>query len=434
MPSLRRTSVVWMALAALVVALAAVLHFGAVELTRIDGPVRGDARDYVAYAWNLVSHGVFSRAWPGSFTGMPPPDALRAPGYPIFVAAFLDPAAPASLGRVLYAQAGLGVLSVLVYLLFFRRFLRPGWALAAALATAISPHLVNASVYLLSESLFTFLLGAHLLTLARAVDRRHAGWAFAAGVLLAASALVRPTTQYLVVAYGVALLFRGRDVGRSAIRPFVWLLLPVVIAGAGWSARNLAAIGQPSDPTLAANFIQHGMYINMMLDDRPETYGYPYRYDPQNAAIAGNPGRVLAALGQRAAAEPRRYLAWFAIGKPVQFFSWDLIESVGDAFVFAPLASPYFNRPLFMATHEVSRWLHPLLMLLAAVGVAVAGRRCAAPMAAALAVVWLYFVFFHIVGAPFPRYSVPLRPVCYGLAAFALQALVARFAARPAAK
>lgn len=423
-------SVVMKTLAALVVVLAAALHFGAVELTRIDGPIRGDARDYVAYAWNLVSHGVFSHAWPGSFAGLPPPDALRSPGYPAFLAIFFDPASPwPSLVRVLYAQAALGVFTVVVYLLLFRRFLAPGWALAAALLTAISPHLVNSSVYLLTESLFAFLLGAHLLALANAIDRRQAAWALAAGVLLAASMLVRPTTQYLIVAYGTALWLRRRDAGPGALRLFVCLLLPVVVAGTGWSVRNLVATGRTADPTLAANFIQHGMYPNMMFDDRPESYGYPYRFDPENEAIAGDPGRVLDALARRAAAEPRRTLAWFVIGKPIEFFSWDLVESVGDAFVFAPLASPYFDRPLFLATHDLAHWLHPLAMLLAAVGAALACRRGSAPVAAALAVVWIYVVLFHIVGAPFPRYSIPLRPLCYGLAAFAAQALWTRAAA-----
>jgi hypothetical protein len=31
----------------------------------------------------------------------------------------------------------------------------------------------------------------------------------------------------------------------------------------------------------------------------------------------------------------------------------------------------------------------------------------------------LFFTLLHMVGAPFPRYSVPLRPLIYGMAVFA---------------
>jgi hypothetical protein len=37
----------------------------------------------------------------------------------------------------------------------------------------------------------------------------------------------------------------------------------------------------------------------------------------------------------------------------------------------------------------------------------------------------LYFTLIHMVGAPFPRYSFPLRPLFYGLALFPVQVLQA---------
>ena len=35
----------------------------------------------------------------------------------------------------------------------------------------------------------------------------------------------------------------------------------------------------------------------------------------------------------------------------------------------------------------------------------------------------LYFTAIHVIGAPFPRYSVPLRPFQYGMALFCLHYL-----------
>ena len=45
--------------------------------TVVEAPIRGDVRDYVAYAWNLVHHGVFSKAWPTDTAAVPVPDGFR---------------------------------------------------------------------------------------------------------------------------------------------------------------------------------------------------------------------------------------------------------------------------------------------------------------------------------------------------------------------
>lgn len=406
--------------------LASVMFFMVVTQTRIDHPIRGDARDYFAYAYNMQTYGVYSRTLPeGATTEAPAPDALRSPAYPVVIRAFLDREdISATLTRVLFLQAILGVLTVFVYLHLFRQIMPSAWALSAGLVTAISPHLLNASVYLLTETLFTFVLGAHLLALARALRLKHVYWATLAGVLLAVSFLVRPTTQYLILAYVLVLLLWLRGSWRAYGKCLLWLVLPVVLAASAWSARNLVETGQPSDPALAKNFLHHGMYVNLMFEDRLETYGYPYRFDPHLEEVAGSTERVLKTIANNFAREPQRYLSWFLIGKPIQFFSWNLTESVGDAFIYAPLHSPYFDQALFKTTHAAARFLHPFLMLLSVAGACFAVSRGIGNITAALlGVVLLYFVVLHMIGAPFPRYSIPLRPINYGLAFYALYAI-----------
>jgi hypothetical protein len=164
----------------------------------------------------------------------------------------------------------------------------------------------------------------------------------------------------------------------------------------------------------------------MMYEGRPDTYGYPYRVDPLSQEMQGRPGRVLVEMGRRFLAEPLRYTAWILIGKPLLFFSWNLTESVGDAFVYAPLATPYAYRTPFIITHDVSKIVHAPLMGMAIATMAILLWRVArgeemgvAPLI--LSIVLLYFLVLHALGSPFPRYSIPTRPIAYGLAMLLVQ-------------
>jgi hypothetical protein len=309
----------WIPGVVVIVLLAAGLFGYAVTDTRINGPIRGDARIYYSSAYNLKFHGVYSHDLPGSET--PKPDALTAPGYPATISLLMDATdAAKTLKRAVILQAVLGVLTVLVYLTLFRRFMPPLWALGAGIVTAISPHLVNASVYLLTETLFTFLLGVHLFALERALRLRNTRWFLIAGILLALSFLTRPTTQFLILAYIAVMAIWMRHNWRSGWRSYgkylLWLALPAVIAFTGWSIRNEIAIGRASDPALSASFLQHGSYPNMMYNNEPASYGYPYRFDPDNEKIRGNISLVLATIADHFEQEPRRYLSWYLIVKP----------------------------------------------------------------------------------------------------------------------
>lgn len=94
-----------------------------------------------------------------------------------------------------------------------------GWALGAGLLTAISPHLVSASTYLLTETLFTFLMMMSLWLAVKMIRDNSRAVAFAAGLIIAAAALTRPTLQYFIVPLaGMLLVTRERgNTARFAI-------------------------------------------------------------------------------------------------------------------------------------------------------------------------------------------------------------------------
>lgn len=115
--SSERSEQFWWAGAIGIVALSTLMFFQAAVKTHIDTPIRGDARDYVGYAYNLKVHGVYSRSWPDVKKSSPTPDALRTPGYPFLLTFFVDADSKTfSLAEVLLLQAGIGVLTVIIYI------------------------------------------------------------------------------------------------------------------------------------------------------------------------------------------------------------------------------------------------------------------------------------------------------------------------------
>jgi hypothetical protein len=413
--------------------LAAHLRLGAVLATRVVEPVRADAADYYHYALNLRTHGVHSRTPPPA---APRPDAVRAPLYPLFLVPFVaDPPTDGMLVRIGLAQAAMGVALVLLGWLLGRSVAGTGCGLAVAALTAISPHLVNAPVWMLSESLFALLLLAALV-----VSLDHSGRlapnrrVFAAALLLGLAMLTRPTLDFLPVPLAMAALL-GKP-GPPGRRTAAVLIAGVLCVMAPWLARNAVSTGRLTDPTLAVSTLHHGIYPDFMLGGRPETLGFPYRFDAQAPDPADGVAGVLRELGRRAAAEPMRYASWYAIGKPVSLFAWNEVR-IGDAFILQVSDTPYFHRREFQATHLVARLLHWPLIALAALGALLAWWRRQPPglstdAVRVLSLLFAYVVAVHVAGAPYPRYSVPFRPETYALAIYASLWLAAFVRARPA--
>ena len=258
----------------LLFALAMGLRLGAVNNTIIDVPIRADAADYYNYALNLKFHHTYSRQ---KFSAnMPQPDALRAPGYPAFITPFVEhPPTAFMLWKINFAQALLDSITVLLALGIFRRIMPEGWALGAAFLTAISPHLISASTYLLTETLFTFLMMLSLWLMAIMISRNSKLLAITAGIVIAAAALTRPTLQFFVIPV-MAVLLVSHDRSKHARLVFP-LLMGFALAYAPWLMRNLDAIGSSSDPTLTINALHHGMYPDFRYQDIPESTGFPYR-------------------------------------------------------------------------------------------------------------------------------------------------------------
>lgn len=402
-------------------------RYQAIDKTVVDNPLRGDAFRYFVIAHNINNRGVYSSDEAGlRGAKQVQSDAVISPAYPLFMSAFLhDREEEGDFRRLLFAQAVLGTLTVMITF-FIARLVLPLWASATAMfLTAISPHLISLTTYYLTETLFTFLLALAVL-LAQLAFKRGSSWlGAAAGVVFASASLTRPSLQYFAPFLLLAVVVI-RTVPKA---PAIALLAAFVLGMSPWWVRNLAVVGAASDSTLMASTLHHGSYPDLMFEGRPETYGYPYRYDPEAVNVGSSAANALRAIRKRFREKPLEMTTWYVFGKPRTFWQWNLTESIGDVFVYPTVDSPYFRLAHFQALHAGMRTIHVGLVVIGMAGVILifglarrahsefipAGRSVAAFVVASLL---LYMTALHAIGAPFPRYSVPLRPYLFVAALF----------------
>lgn len=407
---------------ALIFILALGLRLIAVNNTVVDVPLRADAGDYYSYALNLKKYGVYSRERDPNKT--PTADAVRSPGYPLFLLAFVDdPPSDESVSLVMLVQSIIDSLCVLVALLIFRYIVSERWALTAAVLCAVSPHLISATTYMLTETLFTFLMFLSVWLVLRAYsDGQNKSLALVAGLVLACAALTRPTLQFFIIPLIFLIYFHyGYKV---TVRSSVLLLAGFVLIFSIWPARNMISIGTMSDPRLAINALHHGMYPDFRYKNIPQSTGFPYRFDPRSSTIAQNKKTVLEEIGRRFREQPGRHALWYFFKKPVSLLSWNIVAGMGDVFIYPVKTSPFKSNYLFIGIHFVMKTIHWLLVTLSILAAilawvpAIANRLTSRALFATrvLSLLLMYFIAVHIVGAPFPRYGIPLRPVIYGLA------------------
>ncbi|HEV2112119.1 MAG TPA: hypothetical protein VGT99_12250 [Gammaproteobacteria bacterium] len=425
-----------MAAAVLIVLFAGWLRTVAAADTQLDHPFRADAIQYYKTAYNLRAHGVYSHVV-NEVNGVdetPQPDAFLTPGYPLFLALFVDaPPNTQAYSEITGYQALLAILAVILVLLLFRTF-SPWIALPAALLAAISPHLISAATFILSETLFSVVLLLSLLVLGW--HARGSRWylpsLFAGGVLLGVAALTRPVVELFPMAV-VFLLWVSYD-RRTALRGSAVLILGVCLAWAPWIARNYVSLGRSGDPANMVRTLSIGMYPDLEYDHDPRSNGEPDKLDPRYTEISTSPGAALDEIGRRFRDNPREELRWYLIGKPVMLWSWHDVGGGPDVFIYPVFRSPYTSSKPFILTHSVMYGLHWPLVILALVGCLLAWLPRARSwlareplfLARLMSLLLLYNTVVLMVLAPFVRYSIPFLPIQYGMAATALY-LVARW-------
>ncbi|MFC7300818.1 TfpX/TfpZ family type IV pilin accessory protein [Cognatiluteimonas weifangensis] len=398
--------------------------------TVVEAPIRGDVRDYVAYAWNLLHHGVFSKAWPTDTAAVPTPDGFRGPGYPLFIAAAMALKSRPDdwYALLLHAQALLGALTVTGTVLLARRWLASGWALLAGVLLALWPHHIAATGALLSEVVLGATLVFALLCTAHAFDRPGARrWILAAGALFGYAWLVNPLVLFLPFALA-ALLWRGQR-GHAA----AWLLAVFLLPVAAWGIRGSTLADGGSGDRAKVNLVQgawpqyHAAWNTSSRN--PISRRIMQAIDREERLLKADTVAGLREIGTRMGEDPGYYARWYLLQKPWLLWDWDIRVGAGGVYFHRVSHSPLDTHPILRASTGLLHRLNPLLFalsLMASLALVVGAwrRRPWAPPAATIAaLLFLYVTAMHALLQAEPRYSIPYRPFELLLATGALAAI-----------
>jgi 4-amino-4-deoxy-L-arabinose transferase-like glycosyltransferase len=396
--------------------------------------VRGDAVEYYNYALNLTRHGVFSKVPEG--TAPLVSDSYRDPGYPTFLAGWMSLFSQwdSWYAAVLLSQALLSALTVVLTLCLARHWMPMTWLAAAGMLMAIWPHNVTMSGYLLTETLFGFLVALGLLLLRIALDRSSAVWAAACGISLSLGALTNAVLLPFVSLLALYLLLRRK----ISIAMFSSLVIAGIALTAPWVIRNnlLPPSGTSSSGRALVNLVvgswpsYHSAY-QAALNHDPNGLIIMAAVDRETAAIEAHPMAGLGRISHRMADNPGEYIRWY-LSKPALLWSWDIRVGQGDIYVYPVRNSPFQVNTAYRILAAVSHALNPWLFVLAMAGcllVLLAGRKIPSGVAATALTLVLVTGIYTVLQAE-PRYSAPFRGMEIVLAIFTAYWGVHAFAAQ----
>jgi 4-amino-4-deoxy-L-arabinose transferase-like glycosyltransferase len=410
-------------------------------------PIRADAREYLIYAYNLVNHGTYSKAYPAE---KPQPDAWRSPGYPLVVAlAVLIGGLKHAYTIMIYFQVVIGSLCVFMTYSLGRRLMPSRAALAAAGLVALSPHLISTSSNLLTETLFALMLLAGIQAYYWALERRTVISFLLCALFFGYTYLINETGLFIPWIFALCATYFSKVRGRPSIfKKNVWLvgvmLFVFCLFPAAWMLRSSQLPqGAPKGSGRAISTMSHGAYPGFVHKDPAFKY-YPYLDDPEQPAFGASFKNFRAIFWERFKQRPMEYISWYLFEKPYYVWSWDNLQSQkvgsrrpgdGDIYIYPVESSLYLQSTPANLTRQIMKVFHPFLLVLALVGIVVAGvetyfNRQSITLDRSpifLFIILVYYTGLYTVFAPWPRYSVPLRPELYLCAMWTASKIIAKF-------
>ena len=339
---------------------------------------------------------------------------------------------------ILGVQAVLGALTASLSASIACRDLGSAYGWAVGVLMAVWPHLVTINGYLLSETLYGFLLVATLWLLGGVERGGHIARAIAAGGTAGLAWLTNPVSGAIWLAWAVWMMVRG------ARRAGVVFALVLALAPLGWSMRNSIDVptgASSSDDRAWVNLVQgsHPAYHDVHMAKLLETMTPAQQAEWGEIAAEvelGTRSRAqgLRRLGARLAESPGDSLLWYAVRKPLLLWDWSIRIGQGGFYVYPTYDSPFEYSMLFRIAASLAYALNPAIGIGALAGILLcmfAELRHARAMRLRADLVFVALTLFvatavHVVLQAEPRYAIPYRPFEFIAASYGFCRLLSR--------
>ncbi len=390
----------------------------------IDTPIRGDAAHYVQYANNLLEYKIFSK---GRGNATPKPDAYWAPGYPVLIAISMVVGDKLNIDAyefLMYLQIVLGVLTAVLTFLLGRLFLNRNWSIIPAILVSLSPHLISMGGYVLTETLFTFLILLAIYSFSIALINKSKLYFTISGLFFGFSYLVNPVMFFapilLVIAVGVVSSSSENKEKTGIKHMLVFCLLSFFVVMGSWTVRNILNVppsSSSSSERLLTNLVigSHSNFYDVWRAN-PRDPNNPATKDEE--ALEGSYAAFASLLSERITHDPGHYAKWYLIDKPILLWNWNILIGQGDIYVYPVIVSLYQRSKLAIATYSIMKSLHYWLLGFAILGFFLLFKDAKSEVPMFLYITLVYISAVYVVTQSEARYSIPLRPEMYLCAVF----------------
>jgi len=364
----------------------------------------GDEAYYVHTAVSLAAgrgharDGVVHASWP--------------PAYSYWLSLFVDTeGGGTTMRRLLFAQAGLGTLVVLLTAMFARGLFDARTGLVAGVAASLYPTLVAFSQFLWSETLLLALLMAALTVAVGAERSRNWGLVALTGLLLGVASLTREIALPIAVVVAAWWLWTARDAGRvsrgRALRRGIVMLSVAVVVVLPWTVRNYRLFGRLV-PVSSVGWMAMRQGNTFAADDwtRPPTERVR-QFNRQYKQLPDEMKRMDLARRQTLELIQAEQPAW--IWKKLARNSAMLLSP--DSFLFKKISRGAYGE---LSTAAIRFALlagalgYTIVFALGVVGIAARDRRGQRALSLGIGAV-VYGL--HVVALASPRYRLPLVPI-----------------------
>lgn len=399
--------------------------------TSMISPIRADAALYTTIAANLANNKAYITEKDADLRS----DLIsRDPGYPVFLAGIIKILNITETSKFFYStvttQSILDAITVIISYFIARFFLPPLWSCAVSILTMLSPHLISMTNYVLTETLFTFLLQLSLILYLYAIKKRTSWLLAASGVSFGLSMCVKSVLQLFPIALVALTLYFFWNERRNAIKYAIILISTSFVFFIPWKMWSHYSFKDIEHQSLFKVVVYGGSYIGLVYNEENKMkygIGMPYRDDPDHDNIVNDGyGRIFKEIGKKIKKDPLAYTSWYLFGKPAMFWSWSMEHAGGEFNVYPNNYTWYEKNRVMNLSKELMWFLHPLVIILMHIGVLlfIVRRKKYSNtqhmMMGTILMLILYFLSIHTILVPATRYSLPLRPLVYFMAVFAI--------------